>query len=135
MREPRWLDPRALLSLHSEVIAEHGGLEGLRDPGLLDSALARARNLFAYNMDVTMAQLAAAYGFGLAKNHPFVDGNKRIAFVAIDLFLQINGYLLVAEQIDQINTMLQVASGDLSEEGLAAWIGTHVQKLRSKTSS
>lgn len=128
MSEPRWIDHRALLFLHEEAIAEHGGLSGFRDPGLLDSALARPRNLFAYRPEADISELAAAYGFGLIKNHPFVDGNKRIAFIATDLFLHLNGQNLMAEQIDQIRTMLRLASSEISEEDFAKWVREYTKK-------
>ena len=128
MSEPCWIDRRALLLLHAEAITEHGGLSGLRDAGLLDSALARPRNLHVYDPDADIARLAAAYGFGLARNHAFLDGNKRIAFIATDLFLHINGNEFAAEQIDQIRTMLSLAAGELSEEEFAVWIRGHTRK-------
>lgn len=122
----RFVDRRALLLLHDESLAEHGGAPGLRDEGLLDSALARPHNLVAYG-DPDLAALAAAYGVGLAKNHPFVDGNKRAAFLAVGLFLALNGHRLVASQAEATLTMLAVAAGDLSEDDFAAWIRTHLR--------
>jgi death-on-curing protein len=124
--EPRWTSKRALLLLHEESLAEFGGARGLRDEGLLDSALARPRNAYAYNDENTLAQLAASYGFGIAKNHAFIDGNKRTAFMAIGLFLMINGYKLVADQTDAITTILGVANGDVDEKTLSAWIADHL---------
>jgi death on curing protein len=124
MSDWRWIDRRALLLLHDESIAEHGGAAGIRDEGLLDSALARPLNLMAYG-DPDWAELAASYGVGLAKNHPFVDGNKRAAFLAVGLFLALNGHRLVATQADATLTMLAVASGSLDEPGFAAWLRTH----------
>jgi|ERR1700689_2703703 death-on-curing protein len=121
-RNPRWIDERALLLLHSETLAEHGGLAGVRDPGLLDSALARPRNLHAYEPESDLARLAAAYGFGLARNHPFNDGNKRAAFLAIGLFLQINGRELTADPVEAIAVILSLAEGTLGEPKLAEWI-------------
>ena len=120
--EPRWIAKKALLLLHEESLAEFGGARGLRDEGLLESALARPENAYAYKPDITIAELAASYAFGLAKNHAFVDGNKRAAFLSIGLFLAINGYQLQADQVDAIQTMLAVASGDLDENGLATWV-------------
>jgi death-on-curing protein len=120
--EPRWLSKKALLLLHEESLATFGGASGLRDEGLLDSALARPRNTHAYNADNTMADLAASYAFGLAKNHAFVDGNKRAAFLSIGMFLAINGLKLVADKLDAIKTMLAVAAGELDERGLSTWI-------------
>ena len=125
---PRWISKKALLLLHEESIAEFGGARGLRDEGLLDSALARPQNAHAYNPDSTIPKLAAACAYGLAKNHPFVDGNKRVAFLAIGLFLAINGYRLRAGQVDAIKTMMAVASGELDEQGLSAWIGENTVK-------
>jgi death-on-curing protein len=125
---PRWISKKALLLLHEESIAEFGGARGLRDEGLLDSALARPQNAHAYNPDSTIPKLAAACAYGLAKNHLFVDGNKRVAFLAIGLFLAINGYRLKAGQVDAIKTMMAVASGELDEQGLSAWIGENTVK-------
>jgi death-on-curing protein len=124
--EPKWISKKALLLLHEESLAEFGGARGLRDDGLLDSALARPRNVQAYNPDSTIADLAAAYAFGLAKNHPFIDGNKRAAFLCIGLFLAVNGYRLKADQVNAIQTMLAVAGGDLDEPGLSAWIAGNI---------
>jgi len=120
--EPRWISKRVLLLLHEESLAELGGARGLRDEGLLDSALARPQNTHAYNPDSTLADLAASYGFGLAKNHAFLDGNKRAAFLSIGLFLAINGRRLEADQVDAVQTILAVAAGELDERGLAVWI-------------
>jgi death-on-curing protein len=120
--DPAWISKKALLLLHEESLAAFGGARGLRDEGLLDSALARPLNVHAYNPDSTLGDLAASYGFGLAKNHAFVDGNKRAAFLSIGLFLAINGHRLVADQVDAIRTMLAVAAGGLPEAGLATWI-------------
>ncbi|MCC6391727.1 MAG: type II toxin-antitoxin system death-on-curing family toxin [Bryobacterales bacterium] len=122
MTEPRWISKKALLMLHEESLATFGGASGLRDEGLLDSALARPRNTHAYNAESTLADLAACYAFGLAKNHAFVDGNKRAAFLSIGMFLAINGLRLVADQVDAIQTILAVAAGEFDERGLSAWI-------------
>jgi death-on-curing protein len=120
--KPRWISKKALLLLHEESLAVFGGARGLQDEGLLDSALSRPLNRHAYDPKITIADLAASYAFGLTKNHPFVDGNKRAAFLSIGLFLAINGYRLTADQIDAIQTMQAVAAGELGEKGLAAWI-------------
>ena len=128
-REPKWINKRALLLLHEESLAMFGGARGMRDEGLLDSALARPVNQFLYEKADSLADLAAAYGFGIAKNHAFVDGNKRAAFMAIGLFLAINGKRLRADQVDAIQTILALAAGNLGEAGLAKWIGVN---LRSK---
>jgi death-on-curing protein len=127
MSEPVWVDRRALELLHSESIADHGGAEGLRDEGLFESALARPQNLFAYEGVVDLARLAASYAFGLAKNHAFVDGNKRVAFIAAGLFLRINGQRLVADPAEATLIMLSVASSAFSEGDLADWIGKHMK--------
>lgn len=124
MKNWRWISKQALLLLHAESLAEHGGGQGIRNEGLLDSALARPQNLVAYG-DPDFAALAASYGVGVAKNHPFVDGNKRAALLATGLFLYINGYRLTASQADTTITMLSVAAGDLTEEAFAAWLRQH----------
>ncbi len=122
-----WIDKRVLLLLHDESLAEHGGASGMRDEGLLDSALARPLNLVNYGAP-DLADLAASYALGLAKNHAFVDGSKRAAFLAIGLFLYINGYRLTAPQPDATVMMLDVAAGKIDEASLAAWIRQHMKK-------
>lgn len=117
----RWLDKQLLVILHDESIALHGGASGIRDDGLLDSAMNRAVNLALYG-EPDFADLAAAYGVGLAKNHAFVDGNKRAAFLAVGLFLGMNGYKLTATQVDATLTVLAVASGKMLDVDFAAWI-------------
>ena len=121
-----WVHRRALELLHDESIAEHGGLPGLRDEGLLESALARPLNLAAYG-EPDVAALAASYGVGLAKNHAFVDGNKRVDFLAVGLFLALNGQRLVATQAEATLAMLDVAAGTLNEAAFARWLRSHVQ--------
>ena len=116
---PVWIDPLAFRLLHSESLAEYGGLPGMRDEGLLVSALVRPRNLFTYERVTNIPRLAAAYAYGIARNHPFVDGNKRAAFLAIGLFLSLNGFSLQVEQKEAVNTMLTLATGDLDELTLA----------------
>jgi death-on-curing protein len=120
----RWIDRRALELLHDESLAEHGGATGLRDEGLLESALARPLNLAAYG-DPDVHALAASYGVGLAKNHPFVDGNKRAAFLAVGMFLALNGWRLTAPQADATLTMLAVAAGQMDEGTFARWLRQH----------
>jgi death-on-curing protein len=122
MTEPVWIDRRALLYLHSASLAMFGGEAGVRDTGLLESALARPRNRFHYDEGADLAALAASYGFGLAKNHPFVDGNKRAAFHAIGLFLAIDKCEFRAGQVESIQNLMALASGELNEEELGAWI-------------
>ena len=124
----RWVSKQALVLLHGESLATHGGREGMRDEGLLESALMRPQNIVAYanaSHSPDAAALAASYGVGLAKNHPFVDGNKRAAFLAVGLFLYLNGLRLQASQADATLTMLAVAAGDISEEAFAAWLREH----------
>lgn len=108
--------------MHSRQIAEHGGGDGVRDPGLLESALARPQNIRAYEPDADIARLAVAYALGIAKNHPFIDGNKRTALVAMRTFLVLNGKTLSATPEDKYLTILDLAAGDLSEQHLAEWI-------------
>lgn len=116
----RWLSRRAVLAIHAEQIAEHGGAPGLRDGGLLDSALARPRHRAAYEKPDT-ADLAAAYGFGLVRNHPFVDGNKRTGFIAAATFLLLNGCQIEASEGDVVIVFRQLADGALTEQQLADW--------------
>ena len=116
-----WVDKDMLLLLHDESLAEHGGDSGLRDEGLLDSALARPENLAAYEQP-EFAALAASYCVGLAKNHPFVDGNKRAALLATGLFLLLNGKKLIASQADVTLAVLGVAASEISEAEFAAWV-------------
>ena len=122
-----WIDKRVLLLLHDESLAEHGGASGLRDEGLLDSALARPLNLAAYEQP-DVAALAASYALALAKNHAFVDGNKRAGFLAMGLFLFLNGHRLTATQADATVTMLAVAAGEIDEATLADWIRRNMGK-------
>lgn len=121
-----WLDPKVLFAVHEEQLAEHGGAGGTRDLGLFESALAKPQNL-AHHGAPDAADLAASYGCGIARNHPFIDGNKRTAFVAVELFLLLNGHELVADDADCVLTMLAVAAGTLDEPGFAAWLRSHVQ--------
>jgi death on curing protein len=123
----RWLDKRLLLLLHDESLATHGGASGMRDEGLFDSALARPHNLVAYG-EPGLVELAAAYGGGLAKNHPFVDGNKRTAFLAVGLFLRLNGHRLTAPQADATLTMLQLAASEITETEFADWLRRHIAR-------
>jgi death-on-curing protein len=124
--EPRWLDAATALAIHDRQLAEHGGGSGVRDGGLLESALARPINAWSYGED-DPAALAAAYAFGVARNHPFVDGNKRTAWVLARLFLALNGHALRFEAADAIGTMLSLAAGALSEEEMADWFREHLR--------
>ncbi len=114
-------------AVHEEQLAEHGGGAGVRDEGLFDSAMQRPRHLADYGQP-DAAALAAAYGFGLARNHPFVDGNKRAAFVAVELFLALNGWELTAADADCVVAMMALAEGQLTEEDFAHWVREHLQK-------
>ena len=118
--EPQWLDKAVALAIHDRQLAEHGGGPGVRDDGMLESALARPVNPWAYGDDDS-ASLAAAYSFGIARNHPFVDGNKRTAWVLARLFLVLNGHTLAFGAPDAVAAMLALAAGELSEEALADW--------------
>ena len=122
-----WIDPAVLTAVHDEQLAEHGGAAGLRDAGLLESALARPRNLAQYG-EPDAAGLAASYAFGLARNHPFVDGNKRSAFVAVELFLHLNGWSLDALDADCVLVMLSLAAGDIDEPTFTAWLRERIAK-------
>ena len=121
-REPHWLDADIVLAIHESVLAEHGGLAGVRDAGLLASALDRPRNKWGYEETGDLHDLAAAYGFGVAKNHPFADANKRTAFQTMFVFLQVNGLDLAADEAEVILTMVRLAEGKRSERRLAAWL-------------
>ena len=125
MTTPRWLDKRALLYLHSESLRQFGGAEGLRDEGLLDSALARPLNRHAYDDETDLCRLAAAYAHGIVRNHPFVDGNKRAAFAAAGVFLMANGLDLNAPPAMATVAVLDLAAGDLSEDDFAIWLRDH----------
>ena len=126
MSDWKWINRQVLLLLHDESLAEHGGAAGIRDEGLLDSALARPRNLALYE-EPDVAGLAASYAVGLAKNHAFVDGNKRAAFLSVGLFLGLNGYRLEASQVAATLAVLAVAAGEMDEPGFAAWVRQHLQ--------
>jgi death-on-curing protein len=123
MKEPRWLLDSVVPAIHRRQLAEHGGLDGIRDVGMLSSALARPRNLFTYGAPAPdIAALAASYAFGIARNHPFVDGNKRTALVVCRTFLKINGFDIDATESDKYLQFLGLAEGSVSEEELADWI-------------
>lgn len=113
-----------MLAVHEEQLAEHGGAPGTRDAGLFESALARPQQLAHYGQP-DWADLAAAYGYGIARNHPFIDGNKRTAFVAVELFMHLNGRQLLASDAECVLTMLDVAAGTLEEPAFAAWLRSH----------
>jgi len=124
--EPKWVDPQALRALHRRHLAEHGGPEGIRDEGMLESALARLKHRWHYHPGSRLAELAAAYAFGIAGNHPFVDGNQRTATVAMLLFLALNGQRLKASEDELYDQFLGLASGEIDEDGLAEQLGCRV---------
>jgi death-on-curing protein len=124
----RWIRLGEATAIHAEQIAEHGGLEGIRDQGLLESALARPENLAAYGKP-DVCDLAAAYAYGLARNHPFADGNKRTAFVASATFLILNGRDLTATEVNVVETVLKLAAGALPEAELADWFRANSREI------
>lgn len=128
MKEPAWIRKDAVYAIHDAQLSEHGGSDGIRDAGLIESPLARAQNIHAYNKDASVAELAAAYCYGLVKNHGFVDGNKRVAAVVCELFLALNGHLLTAEDADWLTVMLALADGSLEEAALVEWIAANVAR-------
>lgn len=123
-----WIVESVALAIHEAQLAEHGGMAGIRDEGLFLSAMARPQNVAAYGDRPDVSDLAAAYAFGLARNHPFLDGNKRTAFVVMELFLNLNGWVLEADDADCITTMESVAAGKLPEKSLAAWLRDHIAR-------
>jgi death-on-curing protein len=125
MDEPIWIDKPEVLIVHSMQLAEHGGSDGIRAESLLDSALAKPRNVFAYVDSAGLPRLAASYAFGLARNHAFIDGNKRTALVVSEGFLRLNGLRIVSTPEEKYLTFLHLADGSLSEEDLAAWFTSH----------
>ncbi len=128
MSEPRWLDIDIVLDFHAEQLSLFGGADGIRDLGLLESALARPINKFAYG-ESDLASLAAAYGFGVARNHPFVDGNKRTALASMIVFLGLNGIDLDAPQESATAVVLSLAAGEITEDVLARWVAAHIKPL------
>ena len=128
MKAPIWLLSEAVIVVQEMQIFRYGGSGGLRDKALLESALARPINKQAYDEEATVFDLAAAYGFGLARNHAFIDGNKRIAFAAMAIFLSENGYEFVPDKMDALETIMRLAAGDMEEDGLARWIEANSRK-------
>ena len=131
MKEPRWILRETVLALHEQLLAEFGGLHGIRDEGLFDSALVRPRQQFAYDKR-DLAALAAAYAFGLVRNHPFIDGNKRIGFSVAVLFLELNGLEFTATEVDAVLQTLALAAGALDEKGYAAWLRQNSRRPRRR---
>jgi death-on-curing protein len=128
-----WVREDVVLAVHLRQLAEHGGSEGIRDEGLLQSALARPQNLLAYGSPPPdLADLAAAYAYGIARNHPFVDGNKRTALIVSRLFLLLNGMDLAATQEEKYSTFLALAAGGLSKEDLANWVRAHLDGVSNE---
>lgn len=129
-KEPVWIDERDVLAVHDRLLASHGGLPGLRDGGLLESALARPRQHYSYSDGVGIVQTAALYTAGIVKNRPFADGNKRAGFMAGAMFLQLNGFDLLASEEDVINAVLALAAGDLDEDGYAKWLRSNAKRRK-----
>lgn len=121
MNEPKWILVEAVLSIHNMLLAEHGGLQGVHDFKLLDSALARPRQRYSFDENASIFELAASYSYGHAKNHPFLDGNKRIALTVGAIFLELNGYSLNASEAEAVVVFEQLASGTLDEDSLSSW--------------
>jgi len=119
--EPKWLSKRMVLAIHDEAVEMFGGTAGIRDDGLLESALSRPQNRFAYENEATLFDLAASLCHGICKNHPFLDGNKRTALLSARAFLFLNGQAFEPREIDEVENMVAVASGGMDETGIAAW--------------
>lgn len=132
MREPQWVERLVADAVHWDQIRGHGGLAGVRDEGALESALARPRHKWHYRETTELVALAAAYGFGLCRNHPYRDGNKRVAFVVMVVFLELNGLRFKADETEVVTVMLALAAGELSEKELAAWLRAHCTKPRAR---
>ena len=129
MKTPKWLSPALVTAIHDEAIYEFGGLAGVRDQGLLESALDRARNLLAYEPRSSLFDLASALCVGLAKNRPFLDGNKRTALLATRAFLFLNGHELEPAESDEVATMVAIAEGKLDEVAVAAWLKSNSTRV------
>jgi death-on-curing protein len=126
--EPRWLSRLVVDAVQTDLLLTHGGMPGLRDEGLLESTLARPRQRLSYDPESDLAALAAAYGFGFARNHPYNDGNKRVAFVAMAVFLGLNGFEFTADETDVVSIMVALASGAMDEPALAGWVRLNTRK-------
>jgi death-on-curing protein len=129
MDEPVWMSRKVVDAIQRELIAEHGGLHGIRDEGLVDSALSKPRNRWAYEPDADLPDLAASYGFGLARNHGYLDGNKRIALATMHVFTRRNRFAIAVSEVEEVAVVLQLAEGSLTEAELAAWIREHLRPL------
>ena len=131
-KEPRWVDRAIVVAIHSDQIRQHGGSYGIRDEAALESALGRPINRWHYSADVDLSELAAAYGFAIAKNHAFIDGNKRAAFQTMYVFLGLNGWRIRAAEDDVVATIERVAAGSVSEADLAEWLREHIVRRRTR---
>jgi death-on-curing protein len=127
--EPYWLTEKEALAIHNDLIHEFSGSLGILNPGALQSTLARPRNLFYYNPEAALSDLAACYGYGFVKNHCFIDGNKRTALDVIDVFLQRNGYELIASEVEAVEVMVGLAVGEIDQDALAKWIEANLSSL------
>jgi death-on-curing protein len=134
-REPRWVSALVAEAIHLDVVREHGGMQGLRDEGALESALARGRQRLAYDPAADLPALAAACGFGIARSHPFSDGNKRVAFIVMAVTLALNGLDLVAPEVEVVTVMLDVAAGLMTEDRLADWLRSRASPRRGEQGS
>lgn len=128
MKTPRWVNPRALLLLHAETLADHGGLSGMRDAAAFESALARPRHIYQYEKKADIPRLAAAYAYAIIQNHPFNDGNKRVGFIAAVLFLELNGFRFTGEDTETIDQIFRLAAGELSEDQLVEWLRVRAKR-------
>ena len=129
-REPVWIDERDVLAVHDLLLASHGGLPGVRDHGLLESALARPRQHYSYSESVDIIEMAALYTIGIVQNHPFADGNKRAGFIAGAMFLELNGFDFLASEEDVIQAVFALAASDLDDAGYAKWLRTNAKRRR-----
>lgn len=129
MTEPKWILEQTIIAVHTELLAEHGGPAGVIDPGLLASALNRPKDKYAYEQNYSLFEIAAAYAFGIVKNHPFVDGNKRTAFIGSTLFLELNSYQFNASETDAAMTFENLAAGKIEEIELATWLKHNSTKV------
>jgi death-on-curing protein len=130
MKEPRWISLAVVMAIHEAQLSEHGGALGVRDQGLLEAALARPRQIYSYSDKPSLTQLAAAYAVGFAKNHPFVDGNKRTAWVLCATFLELNGRQVTADQAGVVEIMLGVADGSVTDDLMKAWLDQNSRSAR-----
>jgi death-on-curing protein len=130
--EPRWVDRLVVDAIHLDQLREHGGLAGVRDENALEAALARPRQRWHYEPDVSIPALAAAYGFGISRGHPYRDGNKRVSFVVLVVFLELNGWRFSATETEVVEEMVALAAGRITEAELAQWVAGHCQKQKRR---